>query len=117
MRGRAPLNFDVRRRIKTTVQINATVLTSLIAFAYAILTAASALLFKHERSAASTIILIGFATLLLDQLILFVSYLRIQANFRTKSGDSLFLFITMQTRVIFLWWGSGPRHWDFFSMR
>jgi hypothetical protein len=85
------------------VQINATVLTSLIAFAYAILTAASALLFKHERSAASTIILIGFATLLLDQLILFVSYLRIQANFRTKSGDSLFLmYHRANSRYIFM---------------
>jgi hypothetical protein len=101
--GRAPFNWNVRSRIKTTVQINATVLTSLIAVAYALLTAASALLFKREQSAASTMILIGFATLFLDQLILFVSYFRIHANFRTKSGDTLFLiYHRANSRFIFM---------------
>jgi hypothetical protein len=100
------------------VQINATVLSSLVAIAYALLTTASALLLRRERSAATAMIFIGFATLLIDQLILFASYLRIHANFRTKSAgnDSLFLiYHRANSRVIFmlgLWASALGMLWD-----
>ena len=85
------------------MQINATVLTSLVAIAYALLTVASALLIKHERSAASIMIFVGFAILFLDQLILIASYVRITANFRAKSGDALFLiYHRANSRFIFM---------------
>jgi hypothetical protein len=73
------------------MQISATVLSILSAIAYFLLTLAGALLWKRSRSLSSAMIAIGFAIILIDQAILLVGYLRMNASFSHQPGDTLFI--------------------------
>ena len=65
------------------------VLSTLSMFAYAALCCGGALLWRQARSLATTLIVVGFAILLIDQVALLFSYLRIIDS--VQNGDSLFL--------------------------
>jgi hypothetical protein len=86
-----PLNFIVRRRRKTRVQVSPIPLSALAATAYAVLTIAGLLLWKRSRSFSTVIVALGFAIILFDQLILLVSYVRMTAALRGHWGDTLFI--------------------------
>jgi len=73
------------------VQISPTALSLLSALAYAVLTTAGVLLWKRARSFATAMLAIGFAIVLLDQIILLASYLRMVATLHSHSGDTLFV--------------------------
>ena len=71
------------------MQITATALSLLSA--YAILTATGVVLWGHARSLATAVVAIGFAILLLHQVVLLVSYLRISASVLSHPSDRLFI--------------------------
>jgi hypothetical protein len=86
-----PLNFTVRRRGEVTVQVSPIALSTLTVVAYAVLTLAGVLLWRRARSFATAMVAIGFAIVLLDQVILLVSYSRMIASVRSHSGDTLYV--------------------------
>jgi len=86
-----PLNLDVRRGRKTRVHASPIPLSALAATAYAVFTIAGILLLKRVRSFATAMVAVGFAIILLDQLILLASYLRMMDALRNHSGDTLFI--------------------------
>lgn len=73
------------------MQVTPTVLSLLSAVAYAILVASGVLLWRQARSLATAMVAIGFAIILLDQLVLLVSYLRLSARVLGHPGDTLFI--------------------------
>ena len=66
-------------------------LSAVAAGAYALLALAGLLLWKRARSFATALATIGFAIILLDQILLIASYLRTITALRGYSGDTLFL--------------------------
>jgi hypothetical protein len=75
----------------TSVTTTAIAWSLLVAVAYAVLTTAGVLLWKRARSVATFVVIIGFATLLIDQVLLLVGTLQMIATFHRHSGDTLFV--------------------------
>jgi hypothetical protein len=63
----------------------------LSAVPYALFTIAGALLWRRTRSAATALVALGFALVLLDQVISVVKYLEVTALLRGDSTDTLFI--------------------------
>jgi hypothetical protein len=83
--------------------LQAFILTSLILMAYATLTVVTALLFARCMSLSSAMIVCGFVTLFVDQLLIVWGYIRTTAKFRQNPDSSLFLiFHRSNSRYIFV---------------
>ena len=73
--------------LSTTTAVSAV----LSALAYAVLAAAGVVQWKRARSVATAMVAIGFAMVLLDQLVELVQYLQISALLRGHPADTLFV--------------------------
>jgi hypothetical protein len=83
--------------------------------AYAVLTAAGAVLWKRTRSHATILVTIGFAMVLLDQVSALVEYLELSALLRGHPADTLFIVhhhaFLQYGRFLGLWLAAGGLIW------
>ena len=73
--------------LSTTTAVSAV----LSALAYAVLAAAGVVQWKRARSVATAMVAIGFAMVLLDQLVELIRYLQIGALLRGHPSDTLYV--------------------------
>jgi len=81
----------VRRRSETGV-LTTTIAAALLAtVAYAVITGAGAVLWKRTHSLAAAMVALGFALVLLDQIVALVEYLELRSLLRGHAADTLFI--------------------------
>ena len=72
--------------------LTTTIASALLAtIAYAVITAASALLWKRTHAPAAVMVAIGFALVLVDQAVALVEYIELSALMRGHAADTLFI--------------------------
>ena len=72
--------------------LTTTIAAALLAtVAYALIAGAGAVLWKHAHSPAAALVAVGFALVLLDQIVALVEYIELRSLLRGHTADTLFI--------------------------